>query len=79
MKKTTLQLLISASIFSASTALADPIRSIEILGLDSISRGTVLSYLPVETGDDYNSQISGKIIRDLYKTSFFKDIEVSQV
>ncbi|WP_300429032.1 outer membrane protein assembly factor BamA, partial [Candidatus Thioglobus sp.] len=41
--------------------------------------GTVLSYLPVETGDDYNSQISGKIIRDLYKTSFFKDIEVSQV
>jgi outer membrane protein insertion porin family len=79
MKITTLQLLISASIFSASTALADPIRSIEILGLDSISRGTVLSYLPVETGDDYNSQISGKIIRDLYKTSFFKDIEVSQV
>jgi len=79
MKKTTLQLLISASIFSASTALADPIKSIEILGLDSISRGTVLSYLPVETGDDYNSQISGKIIRDLYKTSFFNDIEVSQV
>jgi outer membrane protein insertion porin family len=79
MKITTLQLLISASIFSASTALADPIKSIEILGLDSISRGTVLSYLPVETGDDYNSQISGKIIRDLYKTSFFKDIEVSQV
>jgi outer membrane protein insertion porin family len=79
MKKTILQLLISVSIFSASTALADPIRSIEILGLDSISRGTVLSYLPVETGDDYNSQISGKIIRDLYKTSFFKDIEVSQV
>jgi outer membrane protein insertion porin family len=79
MKKTTLQLLISASIFSASTALADPIRSIEILGLDAISRGTVLSYLPVETGDDYNSKISGKIIRDLYKTSFFKDIEVSQV
>ncbi|CAC9598910.1 Outer membrane protein assembly factor YaeT [uncultured Gammaproteobacteria bacterium] len=78
MKKTVLQLLISASIFSASSALADPIKSIEILGLDSISRGTVLSYLPVETGDDYNSQISGQIIRDLYKTSFFKDIEVSQ-
>ncbi|MDG2396002.1 outer membrane protein assembly factor BamA, partial [Candidatus Thioglobus sp.] len=79
MKKTTLQLLISASIFSSSMALADPIKSIEILGLDSISRGTVLSYLPVETGDDYNKQVSGQIIRDLYKTSFFKDIEVSQV
>ncbi|SMN16894.1 Outer membrane protein assembly factor YaeT precursor [uncultured Candidatus Thioglobus sp.] len=79
MKKIALQLLISASIFSVSSALADPIKSIEILGLDSISRGTVLSYLPVEAGDDYNNQISGQIIRDLYKTNFFKDIEVSQI
>lgn len=78
MKKTALQLLVSASLFGSSTALADSIKSIEILGLDSISRGTVLSYLPVEVGDDYNNQVSGQIIRDLYKTSFFKDIEVSQ-
>ncbi|MDC9726270.1 MAG: POTRA domain-containing protein, partial [Candidatus Thioglobus sp.] len=78
MKKTALQLLVSASLFGSSVAFADPIKSIEILGLDSISRGTVLSYLPVETGDDYNNQVSGQIIRDLYKTSFFKDIEVSQ-
>ena len=78
MKKTTFKLLVSAGMFSTSMALADPIKSIEILGLDSISRGTVLSYLPVETGDDYNNQVSGQIIRDLYKTNFFKDIEVSQ-
>ncbi len=79
MKKFLLKLLISASVFSVSTAFADPIKSIEILGLDSISRGTVLSYLPVEAGDDYNTQISGDIIRALYKTNFFKDIDVSQV
>ncbi len=78
MKKSLLKLLISASIVSSSIALAEPIKSIEILGLNSISRGTVLSYLPVETGDDYNNQVSGQIIRDLYKTNFFKDIEVSQ-
>ncbi|MDC0430448.1 outer membrane protein assembly factor BamA [Candidatus Thioglobus sp.] len=78
MKKLLLNTLVVASIVIASVALAKPIKSIEILGLDSISRGTVLSYLPVETGDEYNNQVSGQIIRDLYKTNFFKDIEVSQ-
>jgi outer membrane protein insertion porin family len=57
---------------------AAPIKSIEILGLSAISRGTVLSYLPVEVGDEYNKQVSTQIIRSLYKTRFFKDIEVSQ-
>ena len=78
MKKLLLNTLVAASIVTTSVALAKPIKSIEILGLDSISRGTVLSYLPVETGDEYNNQVSGQIIRDLYKTNFFKDIEVSQ-
>ncbi|MDC0390305.1 outer membrane protein assembly factor BamA [Candidatus Thioglobus sp.] len=78
MKKLLLNTLVVASIVITSVALANPIKSIEILGLDSISRGTVLSYLPVETGDEYNNQVSGQIIRDLYKTNFFKDIEVSQ-
>jgi len=34
----------------------------------------VLSYLPVEAGDDYNKKTSTQIIRALYKTHFFKDI-----
>jgi outer membrane protein insertion porin family len=38
----------------------------------------VLSYLPVEVGDDYDAQTSSKIIRVLYKTQFFKDIEVTE-
>jgi outer membrane protein insertion porin family len=59
-------------------AQSAPIKSIEILGLNTISRGTVLSYLPVEVGDDYSKKTSTQIIRALYKTHFFKDIEVSQ-
>jgi len=78
MKNSLLKVFAVASIVITSVALAKPIKSIEIQGLDSISRGTVLSYLPVETGDEYNNQVSGQIIRDLYKTNFFKDIEVSQ-
>ena len=59
-------------------AQAAPIKSIEILGLNVVSRGTVLSYLPVETGDEYGKKTSGQIIRALHKTGFFKDVEVSQ-
>ncbi len=59
-------------------AQAAPIKSIEILGLNVISRGTVLSYLPVEVGDEYGKKTSGQIIRALHKTGFFKDVEVSQ-
>ncbi len=62
----------------SSISISSPIKSIELIGLNAISRGTVLSYLPVETGDEYNEQTSSQIIRALYKTSFFKDIEVSQ-
>jgi outer membrane protein insertion porin family len=35
--------------------------------------------LPVEAGDDYTDQMSKEIISSLYKTQFFKDIEVSEV
>ena len=59
-------------------AQAAPIKSIEILGLNVVSRGTVLSYLPVEAGDEYGKKTSGQIIRALHKTGFFKDVEVSQ-
>jgi len=78
MKKIIIQLALVTSILVCSITLAAPIKSIEILGLNVISRGSVLSYLPVETGDDYNNQVSGQIIRALYETNFFKDIKVSQ-
>ncbi len=78
MRKTiTKTTLIFALLLPLST-LANTIKSIEILGLNAISRGTVLSYLPVEVGDTYNTQISNQIIKSLHQTSFFKDIEVSQ-
>jgi outer membrane protein insertion porin family len=33
----------------------------------------------VEVGDNYTDQMSKEIISSLYKTQFFKDIEVSEV
>jgi outer membrane protein insertion porin family len=72
MKKIIVKLVLMASLLSTLLAFSASIKNIEILGLNVISRGTVLSYLPVEVGDDYDAQTSSKIIRVLYKTQFFK-------
>lgn len=79
MKKTILKFVLVASLLISSFTISAPIKNIEILGLNAISRGTVLSYLPIETGDDYTTQTSKKIIYSLEKTQFFKDIEVREV
>ncbi len=78
MKKILLKIFLTLTLSITSVVQAESIKSIEILGLNTISRGTVLSYLPVEVGDDYSKRTSVKIIRALYETNFFKDIEVSQ-
>ncbi|BAS67891.1 outer membrane protein assembly factor BamA [Bathymodiolus septemdierum thioautotrophic gill symbiont] len=79
MKGNALKTALAIGLLNASLVFAAPIKNIEILGLNAISRGAVLSYLPVEVGDDYNAKISAQIIRTLYKTQFFKDIEVIQI
>ncbi len=78
MQKNFIQIFTIVLFFITFTTQAAVIKHIEITGLEIISRGTVLSYLPVEVGDDYDKKTSVQIIRTLYKTEFFKDIEVSQ-
>jgi len=56
---------------------ASVIKEIQINGLNSISRGTVLNYLPVEVGDEFNKEVAENSIRELYETNFFFDIVVN--
>jgi len=57
-------------------ASSEEIKKIEINGLSSLSRGTILSYLPVEIGDEFSDEISDLTIAKLYKTGLFEDIRV---
>ena len=50
------------------------IRDIRLEGLKRIEIGTVFNYLPVKVGDTFTEQLSGRAIRALYKTGFFKDV-----
>ncbi len=55
---------------------AEVIKDIKITGLNSVSRGVVLNYIPIEKGDIINSDTSNIIIRTLYKSRLFDDVSV---
>lgn len=82
MQKLLTTLLLSAT-FCASAAQYKnnsdfKIKSIELQGLQRITKGTVFSYLPVRVGDTLTPAESTQIITDLYKTHFFSDIQLAR-
>src|SRR5688572_14963666 len=54
------------------------VSDIRIDGLSRISAGTVFTYLPIEKGDRVDRGAAAEAIRALYKTGFFKDVQVSR-
>lgn len=53
------------------------VSDIKIKGLQRISAGAVFNFLPVKVGDEFDATQSSELIRELYKTGFFKDIQLS--
>jgi len=56
---------------------AEIIEKIDIIGLDTISRGTVLSYTPVEVGDQYGPELNNAVSNSLLKTNLFSEVFVN--
>lgn len=54
------------------------IQDVEIVGLERISEGTVLNYLPVQIGDRFEAAQSAQVLKDLYATGFFENIELAK-
>ncbi len=67
-----LLLLVSA----AARAESFVVENIEVIGNKKITIGTVFSYLPVNVGETFDPDRSPEIIRELYSTGFFDDIEL---
>lgn len=53
------------------------IRQIEIVGAERLQTDTILGYVPVQTGDAFNEQISTATIKNLFATGFFSDVNVA--
>jgi outer membrane protein insertion porin family len=67
-------LLASAGLWAQSYVIDD----IEIEGLERITAGTTLTYLPVQVGDTFDDGRSAEVIRALFQTGFFSDVQLGR-
>ena len=54
------------------------VASIEVNGLERISKETVLNYLGVAPGETFNTDESSAVIKGLYASQFFKTVSISR-
>lgn len=66
----------SALVWSAQVGATNGfiVRDIKIAGLQRVSEGTVLNYLPVRIGEEIGPTSTPQIIRSLYDTGFFQSV-----
>jgi outer membrane protein insertion porin family len=79
MFKRLLVIVLSATIALPFTqALAFIVNNIRIEGLSYISRDTVLNYVPVKTGQEFNPSDASSVLQTLYATGFFSDVNLGR-
>tara|TARA_R110002049_G_scaffold43198_6_gene127780 strand:- start:524 stop:2800 length:2277 start_codon:yes stop_codon:yes gene_type:complete len=73
-------LKIIALLLLTNIALAESfiIKDIRVEGLQRISAGTVFNFLTVKVGDEMTDKDAKSIIRALFKSKYFNDVEVEQ-
>ncbi|HAH67519.1 MAG: outer membrane protein assembly factor BamA [Gammaproteobacteria bacterium] len=77
LKKSIITITIWLLIFPMATLSNDEfvVKDIKIEGLEKISEGALLNYLPVNIGDSLNESRIQESIRSVYSSGFFKNIE----
>jgi len=66
--------------WSTHTIAADGfiVRDIKVTGLQRVSTGTVLNYIPVQVGEEIGPSSTGQIIKTLYDTGFFQSVSLER-
>ena len=70
-------LLLAISFSSLILANDNQISSIEVSGTQRIDVETVISYSKVKVGDTYTEDFGNNILKDLFETNLFSNIEIS--
>lgn len=78
MKKLVACLAICVCIFAAGVAHAAQIAAIHVRGVQRIEPATVISYLTVKQGDEFNEDKINESLKALFTTGFFSDIVMSR-
>ena len=69
-----LAVLFGASAFAQESFVVSDVR---VKGLQRISAGAIFNWLSIKVGDTFDPTNSAELIRELYRSGFFKDIELS--
>jgi outer membrane protein insertion porin family len=78
-KKLRWGLLLAMLFVSSAWAMESfQVQDIQIIGLQRISLGTAFNYLPIKVGETIDNKKASNIIRALYKTGFFEDIQLAR-
>lgn len=80
MRKLTLAALLVGYIALSPAWAFEPfiIKNIRVKGVQKVSKDAVLQELPIRAGDRLQSKDTAEIIRTLFKTGFFKDVQLSK-
>jgi outer membrane protein insertion porin family len=75
-----IQLLLLSILLLVTTVLNGAekrrIDDIRVQGLERVSKGAVYAHLPLDIGDTFDPEQSAAILRSLYKSEFFEDIQL---
>lgn len=76
--KQILAAFLSCVLFATASLAMEPfvVKDIRVEGLQRISAGTVFNYLPVKVGDTLTEKKSQDAVRALFKTGFFRDVQL---
>jgi outer membrane protein insertion porin family len=76
--KKLLQTLLILCLSTAAYAEDFIIKDIRVEGLQRISAGTVFNYLPIKAGDEMTDGEAKNIIRSLFKSKYFDDVQLER-
>jgi outer membrane protein insertion porin family len=60
----------------SSTAIAEVVKKINILGNSRVNEETIKIYGGIKINEDYTEQDLNKILNDLFSTNFFEDVQI---
>lgn len=67
-------LALSQGVWAGSFVLKD----VQVRGLERVAAGTVLSNMPVSVGQTFDDKMTPNIVRSLFKTGLFDDVNISR-
>ena len=76
MKTKTSMILAGAALVSAVAAHAEEVKKVTIEGNERVEDTAVLSYINISSGDEYDPRQSSRIIKNLYNTGLFNNVEI---